>query len=637
MVVDSSPTLRLYVDGVQKDATGIGAGGVDNPAGPVRIGRSTIDPTYVFGGDIDEVRISSVARSATEIRGYYRSRLPHMKTMWDSDVSDAGAAQTACPQSTRCADTGYGATGTATPLAGGRYYARQKLRIAGGTWSQWSGYDWLETRLGKPADLYVGNTTAATGTANVTGITNAAPRLSWRSNANVSVDRQQTQVVTSPIDDVLGLWHADGSGTDASGNGRTMTLDAAPADPAYGAAQSGFGQSLDFDGDDAGLVPHDPGLNVSTYTVDFWFNATTLGFDNWPRFISKLDATRIQMHVRSNPSKGVAMLASTGNGASTVVAETNTNYFDGQWHYVAAVLDQTNTMRLYVDGVQQATASLGGPVDFTATPLAIGRDGLGAWSQFQGRLDEVRISSVARSASEIAGYYATRQPQFQVLWDSGEQPVASCADLARCADVTYAGSPLIRPGARYYARARVRPNGQAWTNWADWDWFETTPQTTVTVAPTASLGTALPGADTAVGHDVQVNTTNASGYTLTATGPSDTYGMTDGTAPHVPRWSGAPGSPTAWAAGTSGGFGLTVVSATGGKDTARWGTATSETDYANGRYVGLMSSTSALLHATTGFNAATDTVRVGFRGNVDASVPPGPYSATVTFTAVANP
>jgi hypothetical protein len=638
-VADAGGTLRLYVDGVQKNSMAIGAGGVDNPVSSIRLGRAVTDPTYVFGGDIDEVRISNVARSAAEIAGYYRSRLPHMKTMWDSDTTDAGAAQAACAQAARCADLGYGATGSSTPLAGGRYYARQKLRVGAGTWSQWSGYDWLETRLGKPADLYVGNTSAATGVANVTGITNATPRLSWRSNANVSVDRQQTQVVTTPLDDVVGLWHVDGTTTDTSATANPLTLETAPGTPSYAAGGTNFGQALSFDGvDDGAWAPANPAYELTQFTVEAWFNVTTLANSTWPTILIKDFGGPTNRNYAlyfgqaTNRIYGDVSAGGAGYGINAPAAA----YLDGRWHHVAMTLDGSRTLRLYVDGVSVGTpVTLATTVDTPSGAVYVGRNGAGG--RLQGMLDDVRISSVARTAGEIAGYYATRRPHYDTLWDSGEQTVTACADLARCNDVTYAGAALIRTGARYYARARVRPNAQTWTDWADWDWFETTPVTTVSVAPTVSLGSAIPGFDAAVGHDVQVATTNASGYSLTATGPSDSWGMTDGSAPHVPRWSGAPGSPSAWAAGTSGGFGLTVVSSTGGKDTARWGTGTTETDYVNNRYVGLLSSTSTLLQSTSVFSAATDTVRVGFRSNVDSTIPPGAYSATITFTAVANP
>src|SRR5262249_32721490 len=87
--------LRLYVDGVLKDTQALG-GNVDNPAQPVRIGDSNWDPTWAFKGDIDEVRISNVARSTAQVAGYYRQRLPHFLTLWDSDTTDVGIAQATC-------------------------------------------------------------------------------------------------------------------------------------------------------------------------------------------------------------------------------------------------------------------------------------------------------------------------------------------------------------------------------------------------------------------------------------------------------------------------------------------------------------------------------------------------------------
>lgn len=111
--------------------------------------------------------------------------------------------------------------------------------------------------------------------------------------------------------------------------------------------------------------------------------------------------------------------------------------------------------------------------------------------------------------------------------------------------------------------------------------------------------------------------------------------MTAGGTTYLPAWTGTPATPTTWAAGTPGYFGLTVLAATGGKDAARWGTGTTATSFATLRYAGLLSTTPTQLRVKA-TAAAPDTVEVAFRVNPSAAQAPGSYSTVITYTAVAN-
>ena len=71
---------------------------------------------------------------------------------------------------------------------------------------------------------------------------------------------------------------------------------------------------------------------------------------------------------------------------------------DGAWHHCAIVRDN-GTLRIFVDGSQENTrASSGGLVDVTGV-LEIGRYNGGANLQYEGYLDEIRISNIARYTS----------------------------------------------------------------------------------------------------------------------------------------------------------------------------------------------------------------------------------------------
>ncbi|HEV2207334.1 MAG TPA: LamG domain-containing protein, partial [Verrucomicrobiae bacterium] len=78
----------------------------------------------------------------------------------------------------------------------------------------------------------------------------------------------------------------------------------------------------------------------------------------------------------------------------------------GVWYHVAATYDGNQSI-LYVNGVAEASATPGFPLDYDTTPLFIGTTG--TWSpylnMFGGLIDEASIYNRALSAGEIAAIY----------------------------------------------------------------------------------------------------------------------------------------------------------------------------------------------------------------------------------------
>ena len=69
------------------------------------------------------------------------------------------------------------------------------------------------------------------------------------------------------------------------------------------------------------------------------------------------------------------------------------------WSHLAATYDGT-TVRLYVNGVQVASAAKTGPLATSTLPLEIGGDHIYG-SNFQGRIDDVRVYSTALTPSQL--------------------------------------------------------------------------------------------------------------------------------------------------------------------------------------------------------------------------------------------
>lgn len=86
---------------------------------------------------------------------------------------------------------------------------------------------------------------------------------------------------------------------------------------------------------------------------------------------------------------------------------------DTDWHHIAATYDGT-AMKLFIDGVQDATTTISLSMPDTTQPLLLGSTfgtSEAGWSQgyFDGSLDEIRISNTARSSFTTKPYPTTPQ------------------------------------------------------------------------------------------------------------------------------------------------------------------------------------------------------------------------------------
>ena len=496
------------------------------------------------------------------------------------------------------------------------------------------------------------------GATRPTTVGVTAPDHSFVNRAGYAVDQQRTQVVTSTSAGVTALWHLDGTFVDAVGANHGAAVNGATA---TGVARTNFGQALQLDGiDDRMSVPHHASISPTTdFTVEAWFRTTSLTTGGYASIVTKSndvagctatsDCTYSLQY--QGPFDRFCFKGIRGTTQHESCGSTRAALNDGEWHHVAGTMTAGNVMQLYVDGEPTgAPKVVGGAIDANASALLVGSHANGS-SPFGGQVDEVRISNVARTAAEIRGYYRTQRPHLTTMWDSSPADagaaLASCLDAARCADVTYGTGGgqqyLIADGARYYVRTKVRAAADGvWSAWGS-DWFEVAASINVSATPLVSLGTLLPGIDNVGTIQVQVDTNNASGYSLSGAWGTDPIERV-ATGEPVPDFAPTAPDPTSpWAAGAALGFGVTVLGAdTGGVPhprLARWGTGTdtAATDFTNNRYAGLAVGSPLLLHRRSAFDLGVDTVDVAVRANVPASQRGGSYAADLVVTAVANP
>ena len=215
-------------------------------------------------------------------------------------------------------------------------------------------------------------------------------------------------------DGLVAYYPFNGNASDASGNGfdgveQNVT---ATADR-FGNANS----ALLFNGSssDVEVTNIFPMLNEQTVAV--WVNPATLnGYQPIidkaiPGFGGEVDF-QLRLPNNGNPNDGtVNWVVNTEYGATGTFAGAigHTILPVGQWSFVACVTDQANNqVRLYVNGVLDATGSMGGrTVRNRNYPFRIGKQiGQQVNFSFNGSIDDVRIYNRALSAAEIQQIYS---------------------------------------------------------------------------------------------------------------------------------------------------------------------------------------------------------------------------------------
>jgi len=205
---------------------------------------------------------------------------------------------------------------------------------------------------------------------------------------------------TSVINGTVVFYHFDeASGStaiDSSGNGFNGTIFGAPRVPGK------VGQGLQFDstGDRVEMPPpHDIFFRSQEITIDFWLNPTTL---NPGDLYNLLGAFTGEMMVRLNNGKiEFLLLDSLGNKQIIITSATSLN--TSTWYYLAVTFNGSDA-RLYINGALDSSSSIPFPIPYMNNTLFVAGTN-GVLPQFLGFIDEVRISNIVLTDTEIEDYY----------------------------------------------------------------------------------------------------------------------------------------------------------------------------------------------------------------------------------------
>lgn len=172
-----------------------------------------------------------------------------------------------------------------------------------------------------------------------------------------------------------------------------------------------IGEALEFNGVDQYVdvgSPADGSLDFGSdidFTIAAWINVSEPPADQYT-IVSKGDrgsSPRILFKIMAD--NAYITLANEPGGGPKPDFSSITPVVNGDWHYVALVVDRRNATMIYVDGVldAQGVAAEGTDVN-TESPLNIGRsfqDGSSARRYFKGIIDEVSIYNRALDAGEV--------------------------------------------------------------------------------------------------------------------------------------------------------------------------------------------------------------------------------------------
>jgi hypothetical protein len=244
---------------------------------------------------------------------------------------------------------------------------------------------------GEPNDMGGGG--GGSGFVGGTGVTDAS------SISGIST------VQGNPTDSYNGGKGAGGAATTNGTAGRVVIMtETAPTNngtPTGTTLTSGIaGKARSFDGSSFALLPADFMSTPSQITLSTWINFTS---STASMMVFSVEGGYVLFANRFSTGSITPIFdGSSGNGNDY---SYGSNLNDGKWHHIAAVNNGT-LLSVYVDGQMAGTASETiYNINSSSLTSAIGAQYDGSGTKYNGKVDEIKISNIARTAEEIAEEY----------------------------------------------------------------------------------------------------------------------------------------------------------------------------------------------------------------------------------------
>jgi len=236
-----------------------------------------------------------------------------------------------------------------------------------------------------------------------------AKTLQWASSVNHSLGDRVVGVWS--FDNINGATVYDDSGNNNNGaNTGAVQVDGV------------VGKGFEFNSTDVVFVNSSASLNdYDGLTLSAWAKPTTSGGYNgiMDKYYYPNSCGVRQFLFAIWPTNRACFWMGYNNGASAVSLCTLTNSVEiNKWNYILATWSKsTNTMKVYLNGVEKAT-NTNNTLSWTTNTncgLQIGRYSTGSSYVFNGVLDDLRIYKEALTQAQIQQHYAYGLPTHQNL------------------------------------------------------------------------------------------------------------------------------------------------------------------------------------------------------------------------------
>jgi hypothetical protein len=234
----------------------------------------------------------------------------------------------------------------------------------------------------------------------------------------VSTDGSSTSVWDSNF---YGVYHDPSTGTDASQGGNTLTNHNSVSSSASGQ----IGNAGSFASASTQYMDKTAVSQPAAITMSGWINPTTLSATYNTPLTSQDAANTIfaALHVKST-GKMACYVNTTLNSGTVLVDPGSHTVSTGTLTHIAMTYDSVSGLVVYVNSASDGTFAANGTIVSGTVITTIGRDPGTAGREWNGLIDEVHLSNIARSASWITTEY-NNQVNLGNFWTKGTLVPAS--------------------------------------------------------------------------------------------------------------------------------------------------------------------------------------------------------------------
>lgn len=201
-----------------------------------------------------------------------------------------------------------------------------------------------------------------------------------------------------------GVWHLSGNFNDSTANGYNLTATGSPGDTT---GKLGNAKSFVATTKYASIAnASSTGLNITgSLTIESWCYPTDLA-GAWGH-------NYVLARRSGSPDSGYFINSSSGSfpvfylsGISTVNYTGTHALTSSAWNFLVGVYDQTNSIvKLLVNTLKDQATSVTGTLVAATNPLDLALNSNNSAEGFDGNLDEIRISNIARSENWLTTQY----------------------------------------------------------------------------------------------------------------------------------------------------------------------------------------------------------------------------------------